>query len=245
MAADDKDDDEKSDAPPPGKRAGAPSSQSGKPGAVVDAEFEDEVSEGDSLAVRPERPLAQIEGGEGGEGVEGYRGGGDDEVEEAILPGQMGHRRYVYAVFFVFAICIAYFVSKLGLAVWHRLSQYTSKVGEPREDLVTPVAALLSGALVWFAYRKPQVRNLSDEVALELSKVEWPTREKVRQNTTIVVMASLGASLAFFLYDQIANTGVTFVTASKHPILYGMAGGVVVYVIRALGSRYLGGTERS
>ena len=62
---------------------------------------------------------------------------GDDVVED-VLPAQMGHRRYVYAVFFALGIALAYFLSKAGLALWHRLSQWTPKVGEPREDLMTP-----------------------------------------------------------------------------------------------------------
>jgi preprotein translocase SecE subunit len=85
------------------------------------------------------------------------------------------------------------------------------------------------------------VRQLSDEVALELSKVEWPTREKVRRSTTIVVGATLGSALAFWLYDILANKGVSAVTGSNHPLLYGLAAGVLIYLIRALGSRFLAG----
>ena len=202
---------------------------------VIDAEFEE--SEGEAPAPKAARPLAKAEGG-------GDDGDGDGDEEEGQLPAQMGHRRYVYAVFFAFGICLAYFLSRAGLAAWHRLSQWTPKVGEPRDDLVTPVSAVIAGVSIWFTYRRQDVRTLADEVALELSKVEWPSREKVRRSTTIVIGASLGSSMAFFLYDQIANTGVTLITASKHPILFGLCGGVVVYLIRAFGSRFLAGTPR-
>src|SRR5262245_2018856 len=63
-----------------------------------------------------EEPPAETEADEGGE-------------EEEVLPAQMGHRRYVYAVYFALGIALAYFLSKAGLAVWHRLSQWTPKVG--------------------------------------------------------------------------------------------------------------------
>jgi preprotein translocase SecE subunit len=202
-----------------------------KKSAVVDASFEDEPSALDPSA---EAPLATRDATEGDEGEE-------DEDDEELLPTQMGHRRYVYAAFFSFAIALAYFVSRAGLSVWHRLSQWTPKVGEPREDLITPITAVFSGIVIFLIYRRPDVRQLSDEVALELSKVEWPSREKVRRSTTIVVIASLSASLAFWLYDILANKGVTFVTASEHPLLYGLGAGVVIYAIRALGSRYLAG----
>jgi len=227
MADDERDEDE---------TAGDDKEPKKKAPQVIDAEFEE--SEGEADVPKAARPLAtQAKGDDGGDD--------EGEEEEGMLPAQMGHRRYVYAVFFVLGICLAYFLSRAGLAGWHRLSQWTPKVGEPREDLVTPIAAVISALAVWFTYRRQDVRTLSDEVALELSKVEWPTRDKVRRSTTIVVGASLGASLAFFLYDQIANMGVTLITASKHPILFGLAGGLFVYLVRAFGSRYLaGGAQR-
>ena len=200
--------------------------------AVVDASFEDE-AESDALAPRADAPLARVEGDEAEEE--------DEEDDEDVLPTQMGHRRYVYAAFFSFAIALAYFLSRASTSAWHALSQWTPKVGEPREDLVTPVAAIAAAIIIFVVYRRPDVRQLSDEVALELSKVEWPSREKVRRSTTIVVGATLGASLAFWMYDILANKGVTFVTGSEHPLLYGLAAGVLIYAIRALGSRYLAG----
>jgi preprotein translocase SecE subunit len=200
--------------------------------AVVDASFEEET---EGLEPKAEAPLAKVEGEEAGEE-------GEEEDDEGALPTVMGYRRYIYAAFFSFAIALAYFLSKAGLAAWHRLSQYTPKVGEPREDLMTPIAAVISAVVIFMIYRRPDVRQLSDEVALELSKVEWPTREKVRRSTTIVVGATLGSSFAFWLYDIIANKGVSVVTGSNHPLLYGLAAGILIFVIRALGSRFLAGT---
>lgn len=203
-----------------------------KKSAVVDASFEDEAEGEGNLDPSAEAPLARTGDAETEE---------EEGDEDEALPTQMGHRRYVYAAFFSFAIALAYFLSKAGTSAWHRLSQWTPKVGEPREDFLTPFAAAIAGITIFLVYRRPDVRQLSDEVALELSKVEWPTREKVRRSTTIVVTATLGASLAFWMYDILANKGVTFVTASDHPLLYGLAAGVLIYAIRALGSRYLAG----
>ena len=218
------DDDEKNDE---NEEGGA------KKAAVVDASFDDEAEAAEPKA---DAPLARREEGEA-EGDE------DEDEDDDVLPTQMGHRRYVYAAFFSFAIALAYFLSRAGLSLWHKLSQWTPKVGEPREDMITPIAAVIAGIVIFIVYRRPDVRQLSDEVALELSKVEWPTREKVRRSTTIVVTATLGAALAFWLYDIVANKGVTFVTASEHPLLYGMVAGVLIYAIRTLGSRYLAGTK--
>jgi len=211
---------------------GEPEKKKKAPPAVVDASFDDEAEGGDAGKPKAVAPLVRREDLEEGE---------EEEEEDGTLPAQMGYRRYIYAAFFCFAIALAYFLSRAGLSAWHRLSQYTSKVGEPREDLMTPIAAVISGAAAFFTYRRAEVRQLADEVALELSKVEWPTREKVRRSTTIVVVATLGSSLTFWLYDIGANKGVSFVTGSEHPLLYGIAAGVLIYMIRALGSRYLAG----
>lgn len=202
-----------------------------KEGGVVDATFED--SEGSEEGSTDEAAKEASGSEEASDEEEGD--------EDDAIPTQMGHRRYVYATFFAFAIALTYFLGKAGFAVWHRLSQMTPKVGEPREDWMTPLAAVISALAVFLVYRRPDVRQLSDEVALELSKVEWPTREKVRRSTIIVVAATLGSSLVFWLYDIGANKGISFVTGSDHPLLYGLGAGVFIYAIRALGSRYLAG----
>ncbi|MBK7402130.1 MAG: preprotein translocase subunit SecE [Myxococcales bacterium] len=200
-----------------------------KEGGVVDATFEDSEEGSTDEATKEASGSADTASDE------------EEDDEDDAIPTQMGHRRYVYATFFAFAIALTYFLGKAGFAVWHRLSQMTPKVGEPREDWMTPLAAVISALAMFLVYRRPDVRQLSDEVALELSKVEWPTREKVRRSTIIVVSATLGSSLVFWLYDIGANRGISFVTGSDHPLLYGLGAGVFIYAIRALGSRYLAG----
>ena len=231
MAKDDEKDDNDKAAPEKGG------------GGVVDASFEesDETDEKSAEAQEGEPDTEPEPDGEPDtEKTEVADGEEGDEDDDAV-PTQMGHRRYVYATFFAFAIALTYFVSKAGFSAWHRLSQITPKVGEPREDWMTPIAAVLSAVSMFLVYRRPDVRTLSDEVALELSKVEWPTREKVRRSTIIVVSATLGSSLVFWLYDIGANKGISFVTGSDHPLLYGLGAGVFIYLVRAFGARYLAG----
>lgn len=209
---------------------------------VVDEQPE----EGDALP-EPKNALARRE--ESSERAEaGDEEQLDEDEDEAALPAQMGHRRYVYAAFFTFAICIAYFLSKAGLALWHRLSQWTPKVGEPREDLMTPIAAAIAGVTMFLVYRRADVRTLADEVALELSKVEWPTKDQLRRSTTIVVSACLLSALAFWMYDIGANRAVGFITDSTKTwvvlLRVGLAG-VAIWIVRALGIRFLVGTGRA
>jgi preprotein translocase SecE subunit len=191
---------------------------------------------GEGAQMHSSADLALAGGGEVGESAL-------ESDDEGPLPTQIGYRRYVYAAFFVFAIALAYLFSRMGLSAWYRLSQYTPKVGEAREDLVTPVAAVIAGVLVFLTYRREEVRVLADEVALELSKVEWPTKDMVRRSTAIVVGASLSASFIFWIYDIGTNKAVTFVTGSQHPMLYGLASGIIIFLIREIGIRLLVGRE--
>jgi hypothetical protein len=50
-----------------------------------------------------------------------------------------------------------------------------------------------------------------------------------------------GASRNAWPDDLAATQGITYVTGSEHPLLYGLGAGVLIYAIRALGSRYLAG----
>lgn len=235
MSENPKDDEKERDEPAEGDDdARSESEASESKGGVVDASFEDSDADEPSDDASEKAAADEAPGGDGDEDE-------DEDDDDDAVPTQMGHRRYVYATFFAFAIALTYFISKAGFAAWHRLSQMTPKVGEPREDWMTPIAAIIGAAIVFLVYRRPDVRQLSDEVALELSKVEWPTRERVRRSTIIVVSATLGSSLVFWLYDIGANKGISFVTGSDHPLLYGLGAGVFIYAIRALGSRFLAG----
>jgi preprotein translocase subunit SecE len=164
----------------------------------------------------------------------------ENEDVETALPAQFGHRRYIYAVFFALGIGVAFVLSRVGIAIWHSLSQWNSRVGEPREDLVVPIAAIFSIGAVFAIYRMATVRRLSDEVALELSKVDWPTGDRARRSTVIVVVATIASSFTFWIYENFAKVGVTIVTESKYPIIYAIGAGFVIYLIQMIFNRFLG-----
>src|SRR5438046_480518 len=93
---------------------------------------ETEENAGEDLRSPAERALAKREeeelpGKDEADADAEQEQGTDEEGDEAVLPAQMGHRRYVYAVYFALGIALAYFLSKAGLALWHRLSQWTPK----------------------------------------------------------------------------------------------------------------------
>jgi preprotein translocase subunit SecE len=62
--------------------------------------------------------------------------------------------------------------------------------------------ALAAGTAI-FCYRHPNVKRLSDEVALELSKVTWPTRQETWAATLVVIVTVAISSLYLGLFDAV------------------------------------------
>jgi len=61
------------------------------------------------------------------------------------------------------------------------------------------------------SYRKEHVRTWANEVAAELSKVTWPTREAVLNGTVVVVVASTLATVYVTILDRIWSFLTTLV----------------------------------
>jgi len=136
----------------------------------------------------------------------------DGEDNEAVEPTNLGALRYVHAAFFIGGILVAFVAHKiLGLA-WGWLANWPAAVravpqlvsyAEPDREGFTLVAGALVGALaVIQTYRREGIRRGADEVALELSKVTWPTREVVMNGTLVVVVASMIATAYVAVLDR-------------------------------------------
>lgn len=117
-------------------------------------------------------------------------------------PAQLGVQRFVYASFMAIAILVAFLSAKLAEAAWRKLAQYKPTLGEPQEEAVYVVAALLGAGLSFYAWRRQDARTYIEEVASELSKVTWPSKKEVTNSTFVVVMTTLVATTFFALMDQ-------------------------------------------
>ena len=125
-----------------------------------------------------------------------------EEYEEAAAPAQLGYQRYVYAGYFAGAIAIAFLCSKIGELVWMRLAAWKPQVGEPRGDVIMPVSALIGVAFAWYYWKKQRTRELAEEVASELSKVTWPSKDEVMNSTAVVIVTTLLSTVFFALMDR-------------------------------------------
>ena len=123
----------------------------------------------------------------------------------ASLPATLGTRRFVYAAYLAGALAIAFLLTKIIDSVWLKLAATRPMLGEPRDEIVMPLAAVIGCALAAYYWKRTRARQLAEEVALELSKVTWPTRDEVFNSTAIVLLATLFATLFFFVMDQLWN----------------------------------------
>lgn len=124
------------------------------------------------------------------------------DEQEAGSAIQLGYQRYVYATYMAGALLSAFLVAKIGHVVWYRLGQWKPDFGEPEDEILFPIAGVIGVAIAVYYWRKIEVRQYVNEVAEELSKVTWPTRNEVKNSTTVVVLTTIFATLFFALMDR-------------------------------------------
>jgi preprotein translocase subunit SecE len=120
----------------------------------------------------------------------------------AASPSQLGTRRFVYAAYFAGAIAIAFLASKVIDFAWVKAQAYKPAIGEPRDEIVMPVAGLTGGAAAVYYWSRTRARQLAEEVATEMSKVTWPTRTEVTNGTVVVIVTTLLSTVFFALMDR-------------------------------------------
>jgi preprotein translocase subunit SecE len=131
---------------------------------------------------------------------------------DAPVASGLGAVRYVHAAFFLIAILGAYVVSKVLVLAWGAIAEWPAAVravpqlvayAEDQRDGITLVAGAAAGTIgVIQAYRKETVRGWADNVAGELSRVTWPSRETVLNGTVVVVIASMIATVYVTILDR-------------------------------------------
>ena len=133
------------------------------------------------------------------------------EAVETSTSG-LGAARYVHAAFFAAAILAAYISAKVIVVIWGLLADWPDAVRavpqlvqfdeEKRENVAFVIGALMSVVAVIQVYRKEGIRTWADEVAAELTRVTWPTRETVMNGTLVVVVASMIATVYVAILDR-------------------------------------------
>ena len=140
----------------------------------------------------------------------------DDDGEEAPAqgealpvagPAQLGHARFVYAAYLACGIALAFVVTKMLDFAWYKAGmwkpEYFATIGvEPKDEFIVPIAAIIAIAVTIRYWRDLKVRTMAEEVAEELSKVTWPSRDEVINSTSVVIVTTIFATVFFALMDQ-------------------------------------------
>lgn len=125
----------------------------------------------------------------------------------------LGTDKWVFASFFITGIGVAFLVGKTLASVWNRLTEEPWVVRnapillrypeDERPMFTTIVGGVVGIAVMIYCLRKEGVRRWADDVALELSKVSWPKRDMVVNNTIVVLAAGIFATVYIGLLDRL------------------------------------------
>lgn len=121
-------------------------------------------------------------------------GGSDVPAETYVTTARLGTEQWVIFAFSVSALISFWVLKNLIVVIWDRFA-------EPDTTIATLAAAALAlgGAIV--LYRKPNVHGFANDVAVEYSQVQWPTREEAWSHTAVVIVVSIVAAVVLAVYD--------------------------------------------
>jgi len=131
-----------------------------------------------------------------------YTGPSDPSHTHRPVPLQLGERRFVYAAYFAGAIAIAFLISRIFSAAWQKAAALKPMFGEPREDIIIPLSALLGVFVAYYYWKRRNTRELAEQVAEQLGQVTWPNRSEVVNSTVVVILTTTFATLFFALMDR-------------------------------------------
>jgi preprotein translocase subunit SecE len=130
-------------------------------------------------------------------------GESEEDFEAGSAPAQLGAKRYVYAGYFAAAIGIAFLSSKFIELAWTRLQMWKPQyVGEPHGEVIMPISGAIGVGIAWYYWRQQRTRELAEEVASELSKVTWPSKDEVMSSTAVVIVTTIFSTIFFALMDR-------------------------------------------
>jgi preprotein translocase subunit SecE len=135
------------------------------------------------------------------------------DSDESVAATQLGNQRYILAAFFAGGMVMAYVLGRALHSLWAyasnkdffalRLPSLAAIQDDTKLTYSMSLAGVVALVAVIRALQKPDVREWSDEVSAELTKVKWPTRKDVQNSTVVVLATSAIATSYLFLLDQL------------------------------------------
>ena len=135
-------------------------------------------------------------------------------TEESEVPAHLGAaQKYVHAAFFATGILVAYLSGKILQAAWNEIAEWPAAVRavpfllrfaeDDRANYTLLAGALIGVIAVIQTYRKEGIRQWANDVAGELAKVTWPSKDTVTNGTVVVVIATLISTTYIGLLDRL------------------------------------------
>jgi preprotein translocase subunit SecE len=135
-------------------------------------------------------------------------------TDESEVPTHLGAaQKYVHAAFFGAGILVAYLSGKILQAAWNELAEWPTAVRavpallrfaeDDRANYTLMAGAVIGIISVIQTYRKEKIRQWANDVAGELAKVTWPTKDIVTNGTVVVVIATLISTTYIGLLDRL------------------------------------------
>jgi preprotein translocase subunit SecE len=99
---------------------------------------------------------------------------------------------------------------------WAGILDYNFEIPSERFTLTTLIGLLVAGGLGVWAWRHPTLSALSNEVAVELRKVTWPTAAETRAATIVVIVTVFIMSIFLGLFDMLWSKLLNLLYPSIH-----------------------------
>jgi len=121
---------------------------------------------------------------------------GDAPPAAALGTRLLGIERYIQGAYAVLALLLFWIFQQSVVLLWNLFA-------EPNVFIATALGALAAVGTALFLYRHERFHQLTREIAIELSKVTWPSREETRVSTVVVIVTSVVAALYLGVFDAL------------------------------------------
>jgi preprotein translocase subunit SecE len=108
----------------------------------------------------------------------------------------LGIERYIQGAFAVLALLLFWVFQQSIVLLWNLFA-------EPNVLVATAIGAVAAIGVTVYLYRHERFHQLTREIAVELSKVTWPSREETRVSTVVVIVTSVVAALYLGVFDAL------------------------------------------
>jgi preprotein translocase subunit SecE len=109
--------------------------------------------------------------------------------------------RYVNLAFVAAGLLFWLLVAKALGSLWAVLKWNDFRVLGEKLTLTDLIGFGFSALLVVFLWKHERVNNLANEIAMELKKVTWPTRQELKAATVVVIITVFIIAAILGLFD--------------------------------------------